>query len=220
MSNPTQQLSHHFTRSSSRWVPEKLGISTEQLEYEQSRLGQLHSDNPTLEEAGEEKSPTPRHAIRREKGGSPLSISTSRFFLMSPHHGTTVTLAAGQSFWVRPTEVPASLAREDRAILMVEASSDLGYIQASQEGPFELYLLRQTGLVAQIGAPSSYAVCGVQWVVDLDRFPFFCSPGGSDRNTEYPIADFYKPLEYPWSEVQYEADQALRQYIEGSHADH
>ncbi len=41
---------------------------------------------------------------------------------------------------------------------------------------------------------------------------------GDERNGEYPIADFYKPLEYAWSEVPYEADQALKQYIEGSQA--
>ena len=42
---------------------------------------------------------------------------------------------------------------------------------------------------------------------------------GGKGEEEYPIADFYKPLEYGWSEAQYQADQAIKEYIEGSHGD-
>jgi hypothetical protein len=101
---------------------------------------------------------------------------------------------------------------------MVEGPSDLGYFQAFQEAAFERYLLKQTGVFAQIEAPPSYSACKVHYLVVLDLIPFL-SPPGKRRNGEYPIADFYKPLEYAWSEVQYEADRALKEYIEGSHAD-
>jgi hypothetical protein len=53
----------------------------------------------------------------------------------------------------------------------------------------------------------------------FENMLFLCPSHGGEGKVEYPTADFYKPLEYGWDEVQYEADQALKEYIEGSHAD-
>jgi hypothetical protein len=36
---------------------------------------------------------------------------------------------------------------------------------------------------------------------------------------EYPIADFIEPTEYDWDENKFKAEQALRRYLEESHAD-
>jgi len=37
---------------------------------------------------------------------------------------------------------------------------------------------------------------------------------------EYPIADFIKPTEYDWNLDVFVADEAVRRYLEDSHADH
>lgn len=37
-------------------------------------------------------------------------------------------------------------------------------------------------------------------------------------STEYPVADFYKPLEFTWTEEEYQVEEALKAYIEGNHA--
>jgi hypothetical protein len=36
---------------------------------------------------------------------------------------------------------------------------------------------------------------------------------------EYPLATFYAPLEFNWTETEYEADQAIREYLKENHAD-
>ena len=36
----------------------------------------------------------------------------------------------------------------------------------------------------------------------------------------YSVADFFKPVEYNWSETDYEADQALKTFSEQTHADY
>jgi hypothetical protein len=37
--------------------------------------------------------------------------------------------------------------------------------------------------------------------------------------SEYPVADFYKPLQLTWSEADFEVEKALKAFTEGNHAD-
>ena len=44
---------------------------------------------------------------------------------------------------------------------------------------------------------------------------------GSRSPTEaYPVADFYEPVEFGWTQAGYEVRQALKRYSEATHADH
>jgi hypothetical protein len=36
----------------------------------------------------------------------------------------------------------------------------------------------------------------------------------------YPVADFYEPVEWGWTEARYAVRQALKSYSEATHADH
>jgi hypothetical protein len=40
--------------------------------------------------------------------------------------------------------------------------------------------------------------------------------GGGD---EYPVADFLEPIQYEWTEADYEVRQAIKRYSEGAQAD-
>jgi hypothetical protein len=59
------------------------------------------------------------------------------------------------------------------------------------------------------------------WKGDLER----PEPGGFERREqvpsgEYPTADFIEPIEYKWNLDFFIAEQAVRKYLEESHADH
>ena len=45
-------------------------------------------------------------------------------------------------------------------------------------------------------------------------------PQGRAPAEDYPIADWIEPIEYKWSLDYYKAEQAVRQYLKDSHADH
>ena len=45
------------------------------------------------------------------------------------------------------------------------------------------------------------------------------SNGSLPRTEAYPVADFYEPVEYGWTEAGYEVRQALKRYSEATHAD-
>jgi hypothetical protein len=36
----------------------------------------------------------------------------------------------------------------------------------------------------------------------------------------YPVADFYEPVQWRWTETGYQVRQALKRYSEATHADH
>jgi len=47
------------------------------------------------------------------------------------------------------------------------------------------------------------------------------SPGvGEPVAEDYPEADFYKPVEYNWTDSSYEVEQALMSYCGRTHADY
>ena len=45
-------------------------------------------------------------------------------------------------------------------------------------------------------------------------------PADQEQPKDYPVADFLDPIEYTWSEAQYEAQSAAKRYLEDSHADY
>jgi hypothetical protein len=44
--------------------------------------------------------------------------------------------------------------------------------------------------------------------------------GSRSAPEAYPVADFYEPVEFGWTEAGYEVRQALTRYSEATHADH
>ncbi len=48
------------------------------------------------------------------------------------------------------------------------------------------------------------------------------APANGTRSSpnEYPVADFYDPVHFVWSEESFEARQALKRYSEATHADY
>jgi hypothetical protein len=48
----------------------------------------------------------------------------------------------------------------------------------------------------------------------IDALP----PGGESVGEDYPVADFYKPLEFTWTEQDYDVEKALKAFIEADHA--
>jgi hypothetical protein len=44
--------------------------------------------------------------------------------------------------------------------------------------------------------------------------------GPAEEPQDYPVADFISPTEYAWNEDVYAAEEAVRAYLDDSHADH
>jgi hypothetical protein len=47
-----------------------------------------------------------------------------------------------------------------------------------------------------------------------------CANGNAKAGGEPPVADFFEPVQYAWTEAGYEVRQALKRYSEETHADH
>jgi len=74
--------------------------------------------------------------------------------------------------------------------------------------------LRPDGLVELDSKPS--LLPGRVQVV-LQPLP---ADNGSRAAAAYPPADFFEPVGFAWTEAGYEVRQALKEYSEGTHADH
>jgi hypothetical protein len=108
----------------------------------------------------------------------------------------TVTIQPGGRIEVVSDELPEG--RQAEVIILVDPSRSTDSIGAGQ------------------GPPPSIQGAGQSIGTRLDAGT--SQHEGQDR--EYPTADFIKPTEYDWNIDKFIAEQAVREYLRDSHADH
>ncbi len=75
-------------------------------------------------------------------------------------------------------------------------------------------------LIARLRAETQDALSRPMPLVEFHQEPATCDNGNGATGQELPIADFMEPVEHMWTEAGFEARQALKRYIEETHADY
>lgn len=120
---------------------------------------------------------------------------------------------------VEPIDVEDILDRRTRAVQLSEP-------RANKEQEPAALIIGAAQLAAKLRATVVCTLVGTWSAIEDEKTWLFrglsmhhLGRAPLESRRSYPLADFFKPVEYSWSEADFEADQVLKVFNERTHAD-